>query len=615
MLTNRSNSHVGNFMSSDQGLLQGCGGCGCQGEPNNACGIIQGRGVVGQSGGALVGGVPAWGPNAQGNYPTAHAQARAARLGQNALLQTARGSQVRLAGGGYGMTAQAANAAGKGQMGYGRMPESRYSHCGGVPRDLGQSGGAPLVNNQTAPPIGYAYTSQDAQYNQLVAGSGYPVVTPTHGLQCAGGRRRRRRGGRRRKGGAPPITEPELGDDSPAPVGPPDDVDDDEEDEEEDDEMFYPRLATPRRKKRTRRRRIKGGLKGTRRRGGNWNWHHFFYPSTWSMFQPASLGGYTTPGAGQAGGGFWHELEHPATWSVFQPADWGGYTSPMAGGGQRGGYSQFDSNLPLTRTVQLPNGVQGGSWPGQLAQPPTFKASNFCHNNYNHFTGLNAPSGVYDQAAPPTGVLGGPVPSHVVPASGAQMGGRRRRRRGGRRRTRRGGRRRVRGGRRRPTRRGGRRRIRGGRRRGTSKRGGGACVTSVPASPPQCPPHTHYDADAHAAAGHTTLASPGFNPATAGWGGQNAGGRARRRRRRTVARRGKKKKRRRRGRGSRRAQRGGVHSYPYGSGGPYKPPRHSHLPTNQAEVAPSPPKIPPSPAVPIGRPTRPLLAGRSPVTI
>ena len=614
MLTNRSNSHVGNFMSSDQGLLQGCGGCGCQGEPNNACGIIQGRGIVGQSGGALVGGVPAWAPNAQGNYLTPHVQARAARLGQNALLQAARGAQARLSGGGYGMTEQAANAAGKGQMGYGRMPESRYSHCGAVPRDLGQSGGAPLVNNQTAPPIGYAYTSQDAQYNQLVAGSGYPVVTPTHGLQCAGG-------------DPPLVTGPDLGPESEdQPSGPEEDVDDDDDEQEGGRSGRRGR----RRKKRTRRRRIKGGHKGTRRRGGNWNWHHFFYPSTWSIFQPASLGGYTTPGAGQAGGGFWHELVHPATWSVFQPADWGGYTSPMAGGGQRGGYSQFDSNLPLTRTVQLPNGVQGGSWPGQLAQPPTFKASNFCHNDYNHFTGLNAPSGVYDQAAPPTGVLGGPVPSHVVPATGAQVGGWRRRRSGGRRRTRRGGRRccpygmphclhprrrRVRGGRRRPTRRGGRRRIRGGRRRRTSKRGGGACVTSVPAVRPQCPPNTHYDAHAHPAAGRTTLASPGFNPATAGWGNQNGGGRARRRRRRTVARRGKKKKRRRRGRGSRRAQRGGVHSYPYGSGGPYKPPRHSHLPTNQAEVAPSPPKIPPSPAVPIGRPTRPLLAGRSPVTI
>ncbi len=48
-----------------------------------------------------------------------------------------------------------------------------------------------------------------------------------------------------------------------------------------------------------------------------------------------------------------------------------------------------------------PNGPAGGSWPGQLAQPPTYKIIDTCVDNYNHFTGKGHPTGVYDAAAPP----------------------------------------------------------------------------------------------------------------------------------------------------------------------------------------------------------------------
>ncbi len=67
---------------------------------------------------------------------------------------------------------------------------------------------------------------------------------------------------------------------------------------------------------------------------------------------------------------------------------------------QKGGYAQYGSNVPLTRTLQLPAGSQGGSWEGQLATPPTYTAGNFCVDNYNHFTGKGSPSPVLDQAAP-----------------------------------------------------------------------------------------------------------------------------------------------------------------------------------------------------------------------
>ena len=53
---------------------------------------------------------------------------------------------------------------------------------------------------------------------------------------------------------------------------------------------------------------------------------------------------------------------------------------------QRGGYSQFQSDVPRTNTMQTPNGPQGGTWEGQLATPPTYKILNNCQDNYNHYT-------------------------------------------------------------------------------------------------------------------------------------------------------------------------------------------------------------------------------------
>ena len=50
-----------------------------------------------------------------------------------------------------------------------------------------------------------------------------------------------------------------------------------------------------------------------------------------------------------------------------------------------GAYKQFQSNVPLTYTMQTPNGPQGGSWVGQLATPPTYKILNNCKDNYNHY--------------------------------------------------------------------------------------------------------------------------------------------------------------------------------------------------------------------------------------
>ena len=65
---------------------------------------------------------------------------------------------------------------------------------------------------------------------------------------------------------------------------------------------------------------------------------------------------------------------------------------------QRGGYAQWMSNIPSTPGFASPN-------PGPLpwaTGPLSHTRQINCNNNYDHFTGKNNPSGVYDKAAPPT---------------------------------------------------------------------------------------------------------------------------------------------------------------------------------------------------------------------
>ena len=64
---------------------------------------------------------------------------------------------------------------------------------------------------------------------------------------------------------------------------------------------------------------------------------------------------------------------------------------------QKGGYAQYKSNNAITNTQKLPNGSQGGTWTGQLANPPTYSSANLCRDNYNHFTGKMMRSPVLDQ--------------------------------------------------------------------------------------------------------------------------------------------------------------------------------------------------------------------------
>ena len=56
----------------------------------------------------------------------------------------------------------------------------------------------------------------------------------------------------------------------------------------------------------------------------------------------------------------------------------------------RGGYSQYQNNLPLTPSYSL-GGILNSS-ESALANPPPMKVMNNCVDNYNHYTGKGFPS-------------------------------------------------------------------------------------------------------------------------------------------------------------------------------------------------------------------------------
>jgi len=68
---------------------------------------------------------------------------------------------------------------------------------------------------------------------------------------------------------------------------------------------------------------------------------------------------------------------------------------------QRGGYSQYQSNVAFTPSLSIPGVAPGGTWvtDGMLAQPPPITRTNHCNDQYNHFTGKNTHPAAYDQAS------------------------------------------------------------------------------------------------------------------------------------------------------------------------------------------------------------------------
>jgi len=61
--------------------------------------------------------------------------------------------------------------------------------------------------------------------------------------------------------------------------------------------------------------------------------------------------------------------------------------------GQRGGYAQYQNNMPMTQTYSLGGPLSASS--SALASPPPYQVLNNvgqCADNYNHFSGVGFPS-------------------------------------------------------------------------------------------------------------------------------------------------------------------------------------------------------------------------------
>jgi len=370
-------------------------------------GVVQARGIVGaQKGGAAA-------PNAIGNFPTAAGQARAARRGMKSFLAGATGGQSVQSGGGYGFTTQGAvlhqNAAPAvtEMSDCNRLAPAFKMGAGQIYRGAAvlQKGGsrnplAPTASdyfNQSTQ-VGYGYKS--GADNLLFAGSGYPKETATTSIntcQSGGGRRKRKRkkkrGGKRSRKHARKhhVTFPFSS-------------------------RTYKHARKHRKhrkhpKKRQPSRTRKGRLDFVTHKGDkayNRSGHRQYRRRRPYTKKRGRRGGflcglkrhYTHPKKGQASRtrkGHLDFITHLGdrdfnTRGHRQRRRRKPYTKKKGGRKhrrrrQRGGsrYLQYQSNVPLTRTMQTPNGSQGGSWAGQLATPPTYKVLNNCQDDYNHY--------------------------------------------------------------------------------------------------------------------------------------------------------------------------------------------------------------------------------------
>jgi len=204
-LINKTNSHDSASFSSTSGPVTGCTGC-VNGNSNISPGC---------------------------NLSTQAAATQSAKNGIATLLAGIRGQ---VGGNGTNVTVTTMKDlknAEKNNIGFGRVPTSSASNCGqkssaslGARKNPtlalsnGQSGGgfAPTkcVNGcNNLGNTGYGYATENGQYNSLLMGSGYPIMSPYNVAQCTksgggrrrktrckGGRKRSRKGGRKsRKGG------------------------------------------------------------------------------------------------------------------------------------------------------------------------------------------------------------------------------------------------------------------------------------------------------------------------------------------------------------------------------------------------------------------------------
>ena len=273
-LVNTDASHLFNG-GSDQGMVVGCGSCGNKG-------VVQARGIVGQSGGGGYGFQKPTNPSKNTFSPTTYSGCHVQ-------------SPMKL---GAGMNQK-----------------------GGMKHLLSPS--TVDMYNQTTNP-GYGYVS--GKYNKLFSGSGYPKMTPTTKANTCknGGSKKKRSKSKTRKMRKKKSHMKRH-----------------KKKHDKKNASKKKRSKSKTRKMRKKMRKKKSHMKRHKKKHAR-------------KHKRKTRGGKKT-----------HQKNKRKT--------------------QRGGYSQYQSDVPLTYTMQTPNGPQGGSWIGQLATPPTYKALNNCQDNYNHY--------------------------------------------------------------------------------------------------------------------------------------------------------------------------------------------------------------------------------------
>ena len=458
---NIHNAHTGNMLSSNQGILQGCGGC-----TGSGGGVIQARGIVGRKKGGK-----SRRRRKRRNNPrkkgrkTKHRRRRrrggSAPVGSLSLAQQARNAvkgkelilkRGQLGGGntgnGYGMTAATAATAAHQGMGYGSTPMTSYNNCKiSPPFKMGagrpyssitamQKGAGKNLTVQQSNNLSNAGYGYKGGNTKAFAGSYPPVSSTSYEQTCP------------QRGGS--VHEHRFA----SSLSPP----------------AMPAAAAARKKSPSKKKPVSSSMKAAvteslkNPRAKKLNQKAAMARAAKDIEEAAKF--TTAAGAalrqGQDGGSRMRRLVHTLATPFNAIAEAGHnvardftqsstmsrLTYPSQAGGrrhsrrnkrkrkrksrhrrsgrrkkktrhrrkrkktrhrkrQRGGYAQYHSDLPLTSTLSLPAGAAGGTWTGQLASPPTYSRVNDCHNNYNHFTGQNSPSPVLDGAAPQLPSLGG----------------------------------------------------------------------------------------------------------------------------------------------------------------------------------------------------------------
>jgi hypothetical protein len=357
-LVNTTNAHTGGFLSSNEGAFLGCGG---KGAGVTGCGIKMYRGLTGQSGGSKKKSRNKGGSTMENLSPNSGIDAFITRGGNGTRFEGLSKSELLTmrGGDGYGMTTNSAQTqahtgspegTGMGFHNSAGVPITGYKSCGITP-DFKLGAGTTYTGTKSIQKG--AGTSIDIQNHDRSSKYGYSKASPGGNGKFAGSyapfsnisRSQKCGGSRKRKGGSPfKRLYSEFKNASNSLTN---------------ESLMSDKVGG--RKTRTKRKRNKRNKRKSNKRKSN------------------------------------KRNKRKSNKRKSKRNKRKKHKKRRTKRKQRGGYAQYGSNLPLTRTMHVPAGPSGGSWEGQLSSPPTFSSSDSCNNNYNHFTGKNSPAPVLDQ--------------------------------------------------------------------------------------------------------------------------------------------------------------------------------------------------------------------------